>query len=250
MKKRQIRKENKQRMKGIINSLKEFNAYDLKFVQTFALSIGHFKIKEFPEWEFGIWLTHNSDTFDIFGENIYMIDKFKPSRCTLSFESIDTKDFQSELKLILKNTDKEWNEYLENAKNAKQLEIKTREENFKIYQSIKNAIKELNKEYSIEDNVELKINEYNRCYPRYRIELYCVDKILNNKEVLNKYLSNSYNIISNKKYFSKDIKFGLDEYLFENISLYSPEEYEYNKSIYSSWTETFDEYKNNLLIGN
>lgn len=241
-------------MKDIINSLDEFNAYDLKFAQTFTLSIGHFKIKEFPEWKFGIWLTRNSDTFDIFGENTYMIDKFKPSRCALSFESIDTTYFQSELKLILKNTDKEWREYLRRAKNAKQLEIKTREENFKVHLSVKNVITELNKEYSIEDDVELRITNYNtkytRCYPRYKIEIYCIDDVFNNKELLKKYLLDSYNKISNKKYFSGDIRFGLDDYQFENISLYSSEEYEYNKSIYSSWTETFDEYKNNLLIGN
>ena len=103
-------------------------------------------------------------------------------------------------------------------------------------------------------DIELRIKDNNtkntRCYPRYKIDFYCTDRVLNDNYIYNNLLLYSYNILSNKKYFSNEVKSGLDSYTFENISLYSPEEYEYNKSIYSSWTETFDEYKNNLLIEN
>lgn len=250
MKKRLIRKQNKQRIKGIIESL-DFKAYDVEFYESYSLATGTFKLREFNDWKFGIWLNYKNKSFDIFGENIYMIDKFKPSRCTLSFESTDIEYFQNELKLILENTDPEWNEYLEKVENAKILEDISWNENFKIHESVKSAINELNTIYDIKDNVEIRITDYNtrysRSYPRYRIGLYAIDEVLKDNDLYNKYLLDIYNKLSDAKLWTAEIRFGLDDYQFENISLYSPEEYEYNKNIYSSWTETFEEYKNNLI---
>lgn len=250
MTKRQIRKQNKQRIKGIIESL-EFKATNFEFYERYSLAVGTFKLKEFSDWKFGIWLNNKDKSFDIFGENIYMIDKFKPSRCSLSFSSVNVSDFQNELKIILQNKDAEWVEYLENAKKAKEREDELHRENFKIYQSVKNTIDELNKQYSIKDDVEIRITDYNtkysKSYPRYKIGLYCIDEVLKDKDLYNKILMDSYNIISNAKKWSREFSFGLDDYQFENISLYSPDEYEYKLNEYPSWNETFDEYKIKLI---
>lgn len=248
MKNRQIRKQNKQRMKDIINSLEEFNGYDLKFVQTFTLSIGHFKIKEFPDWVFGIWLTHNSDTFDIFGENVYMIDKFKPSRSTLSVTDDNTVVFENKLNIIKGRKNPDWNTYLENVELAKKTEDKKHKLNFKIYKSIKDEIDKIN--VYCDDAIELRIKDNNtknyKCYPRYKIDMYCDNNVLNDDTLYNNFLLYSYNTLSSKKFFSEEFHM-LDEYQFENIMLYSPEEYEYNNNRYK-WNDDFSNYKKNLMI--
>lgn len=48
-------------------------------------SVCHFQIKETPQWQYGIWL--NKNKFQIFGEHVELVDKFKPSRTYLSFDN-------------------------------------------------------------------------------------------------------------------------------------------------------------------
>jgi hypothetical protein len=51
-------------------------------------SVVHFNIKEIPYWKFGFWIQKDDEkkeyTIEFFGEKIDWIDKFKPSRCTIS----------------------------------------------------------------------------------------------------------------------------------------------------------------------
>lgn len=46
-----------------------------------------FYLKEFPKWKFGIWL--NKEGFEIFGQAVASIDKFKPSRSEFTTDDIN-----------------------------------------------------------------------------------------------------------------------------------------------------------------
>lgn len=56
-------------------------------------SVVHFNIKEIPYWKFGFWIQKDNEkkeyTIEFFGEKIDWIDKFKPSRCTISSSKDD-----------------------------------------------------------------------------------------------------------------------------------------------------------------
>lgn len=62
-------------------------------------SVCHFSLEETPDWKYGIWLKDNA--FNIFGENIELIDKFKPSAAYFTFDSIE--DFVGKVSDIQEN---------------------------------------------------------------------------------------------------------------------------------------------------
>jgi hypothetical protein len=72
------------------------------FIFTFAPNyVCHFELKETPNWKYGIWLNENNG-YDIFGEHVELIDKFKPSRTYISFEN-DISAFIELVKNISQN---------------------------------------------------------------------------------------------------------------------------------------------------
>ena len=252
MKKRLLKKKNRNRILDILNNIKSegFNIKEKSlgngyFIFTFEpSSVCHFKLKEFPDWKFGIWL--EKDKFSIFGENSYMIDKFKPSASILSFESVTSvSEFISELKVILSNTDEEWNEYLSDAQKAKERDNKIHNINFKTNRSILNAIEEFNK-----DNPEVQLrlkdrkSKYFVCHSRYIIEIYLLKEILEDNNKFNYYAEKAYKFLSSKKYYEIGV-YGLEEYSLENLTLYSEQEYSDNQKRYS-WKETLSEYIDNI----
>lgn len=248
MKKRLLKKKNRNKILSILNDI-EVSGFNIKekcfgnsyFILTFEpSSVCHFKLKEFPDWKFGIWLEENK--FSIFGENIYMIDKFKPSRSTLSFESVnDVSEFISELKLVLSNTDTEWNNYLSDAKEAKEREDKIHYINFKTHRSILNAMEEFNRN---NPEVDLRLKDTNSKYfkslSRYKIEIYLLKEIVEDNNKFNYYAEEAYKFLSSRKYYELD-DYGIEEYSLENIVLYSEQEYADKQKRYS-WKESLTEY--------
>jgi len=108
MKKRLIKKINKQRIENILNKITNNNLNitnkifgDGYFIFTFGYNtVCHFYLKQTPLWKYGIWLSKNG--FQIFGEHEWLIDKFKPSRTYLSYNN-DINGFIKEVKLISEN---------------------------------------------------------------------------------------------------------------------------------------------------
>lgn len=101
-----LKLEKKNNTNKINSILKEIN-YTIEkkvfgngyFVFTFEKnSICWFWLKEFKGWKFGIWLNADN-TYDIFGEHILLINKFKPSASYVSFDNVN--DFNENLKLFL-----------------------------------------------------------------------------------------------------------------------------------------------------
>lgn len=64
-------------------------------------SVCHFSIKETPGWKYGIWLGHKGQ-YEIFGEHIDLIDKFKPSRTYVSHMN-DMESFLKQVQAIQEN---------------------------------------------------------------------------------------------------------------------------------------------------
>ena len=109
MKKRLLKKLNKQRIENILNKItsNNFNITSKIFGNGyFIFSFGyntvcHFYLKQTPLWKYGIWLD-GKNGFQIFGEHEWLIDKFKPSRTYLSYNN-DINGFLQEVKLISEN---------------------------------------------------------------------------------------------------------------------------------------------------
>jgi len=118
MKKRKLKKRNRKHIDKVLS----FIPYTLKrrvfgsgyFIFSFEeSSVAWFWLKEFPDWRFGIWLNEEDYTkFEIFGQCISMIDKFKPSRSELCEDNIQC--FVDELHKIY-DKDDTWLEYLAEA---------------------------------------------------------------------------------------------------------------------------------------
>ena len=74
-------------------------------------SVVHFKIKEIPYWKFGLWIIKDTEkneyTVQFFGDKIDWIDKFKPSRSTIT--SAEDSDEADTLPLVV--TKKNQNSY-------------------------------------------------------------------------------------------------------------------------------------------
>ena len=113
MSKRRLKVINKNKHNEIMKSILEKYTLtrqvfgDGYFIFSFDVNtISWFFLKEFPEWRFAIWL--NEDGYDIFGEAIVQIDKFKPTASTLSEEN--AIPFLVELEKI-QNNEGDWKEY-------------------------------------------------------------------------------------------------------------------------------------------
>lgn len=92
IRKKKQKNKNVNTLKKVFNELKKnFKIYDVKTGDGyFVFNMGKcstctFRIKETPNWLYGIWLDGNK--FDIFGEHDELIDKFKPSRTYLSYNN-------------------------------------------------------------------------------------------------------------------------------------------------------------------
>ena len=195
---KKIKRENKDRINKILEELdyKVVKKYfgDGYFIFTFQkCSVSWFYLNEFPNWKFGIWL-NDKNGYSIFGEHEYLIDKFKPTRTYLS--EIDVSKFNKKLNEIL-NKEEMHLEYLEDAEEAFQSEVKTNGYNQKKLNCIRDFIKNYNKNNK---NIGLKlIDRGYRTYPRYEIIMfYFEEKDLLNKEAeleLILELSNSLDLI-------------------------------------------------------
>ena len=236
MKKRLRNKKIKNKAFKIINNIgfktKILNSYIDDYYNTFNFKIMNERLKD---WLFAVTVYNNS--FEIYGENKYLIDKFKPSRCVICFNRV--RDFDRELLKVISESD-EWKQYNENVKEVKKREDELHNINFLTKDSIVRAIKEFNR---LNDLVELRLNDTKLFFPRYLIHLYCDREVLNDNSLYKKYLFDSYEFLSSRKYYG-DIN--AETFLLENTTLYTREEYEDNAKIYS-WDKSFDEYKNSIL---
>lgn len=85
-----IKNQNLSIMKGLFADIsRHFTPYRIQygdgyFLSTFGpCSVAHFRIKEIPDWRFGIWV-RSPKHIELFGEHVTLVDKFKPSRTHIS----------------------------------------------------------------------------------------------------------------------------------------------------------------------
>ena len=198
MKKRQLKKWNKKKIEKILDVIKHSGYTIIRprfgsgyFVFSFeANSVCWFQLKEIPDWKFGIWITaskyirnNQEKKFSIFGENIYCIDKFKPSASTLSETNLS--DFLRELAIIhnliiepdVKVIGKleeqsfiDWREYLIEAEEAKQTELEQERYNQLIFETLVKKGNEFGHPFKV---VTKDRNLYGKCSisPRYETNI-------------------------------------------------------------------------------
>jgi len=214
-------------------------------------SVAHFSIKEFPEWKFGIWLYKNGE-YSVFGEAITLIDKFKPSRSSLSCNNIE--DFNKELDKIMYNED-DWKEYNKRIEWSLERDRLSKEYNKRVYKKINQYVENTQKEFE-EGKVKsfLKLvdrnNELFDVCPRYRINEYIDNKnyakTTESAERTKQMFKDLCNLLEPTfiKYndFDDEICLDVDEYLFENLTLMRPDECKRIR------LESFDNYIKNLAL--
>ena len=75
----------------------QFNLQDLNLFKPIESGgwsrSGRLTLKELPGWLFGFELELNTSSITFFGEHRWLIDKFKPSRCYVSYESLAVDNF-------------------------------------------------------------------------------------------------------------------------------------------------------------
>lgn len=264
MKKRQLKKWNKKKIEKILVDIKH-SGYTITriifgsgyFVFNFeANSVCWFQLKEFPDWKFGIWITpseyirnNKKKKFSIFGENIYCIDKFKPSASTLSETNLS--DFLKELAIIqnlinepdvdvIGKSDEQsfisWREYLINAEEAKQEKLKQDYYNQLMFDTLVKKGKEFGYPFKV---VTKDRNLYGkwRISPRYEIDV-LFDNEVNMSN--NEYLKHSIEIYKQLCLSLEDLNIPeevhLESVIFNDLSdivrspsLYKSEETRWNR---------------------
>ena len=257
-------KINKNRILNILNNVShtvDFN--DIRFgngyfIFTFAEnSIAWFFMKEFPEWKFAIWLNEDNEDYSIFGEAITLIDKFKPSYSTLSFENVI--DFNNELPKILNNEGR-WKEYNENVKHGIKQDQLSDEFNKRAFDNISKYIKKVESEF--ENNkvdtyikiVDRNTNDF-RCSPRYKLNEFTdiegYFKTEKSFERSRKLFIDMCNLMEynsqNDGNYEREFYLDIDDFLFENLCIENPKDYEDKAKLYK-WDEdkTFEEFVKKL----
>jgi len=221
-------------------------------------SVAWFFIEELPDWKFGIWLNKDKDCVDydyeIFGEAILLIDKFKPSASVLSENNNTIDKFISSIYSII-NREEEWQEYLNDLDRMKIINensIKFNNTNFK---NINDYIIQHNRNKS--DIIKLKLIDRNtkdfKVSPRYSIEIYFntnVSKdIIKNEEkriflelceLIKSEIEEEYtDELGNRFYVNAD------DFIFFNKKIQSKKDYKHDSLIYN-WKRTFEEYLNDI----
>lgn len=108
IRKKTMKRNNTERQNILLNQIKKtFTLDTLLFTDGYFIfrmnpnAVCHFTLKETPDWLYGIWLGDNND-FQVFGEHVDLVDKFKPSRTYLSYEN-DIDSFIKDLNSIKEN---------------------------------------------------------------------------------------------------------------------------------------------------
>jgi len=92
---KQEKARNKKRHLQLLSKIgKKFSINGLIFLNHYFIfemeknAICHFRVKQIPGWEFGIWIYKDGET-KLIGEHIEFVDKFKPSRTYISTKDVD-----------------------------------------------------------------------------------------------------------------------------------------------------------------
>lgn len=208
-------------------------------------SVCWFKIKNIKDWKFGIWLNEDN-TFDIFGEAIVQIDKFKPSRSVISRNNI--REFTKDVHDMLNNKE-EWKEYNETTKNLIIAENKANAFNQIIKKDINLVIK---KENSKNNETLLELKDFGENFsPRYEIQEYTYDQkydfnsIEAKERTKNLYLALSECIAYHQNDFDNETlftDFDIHDYIFNSSKVYNKMNYNEDAIKYNWNIKDFDEY--------
>lgn len=254
MNNRKLKKNNKKKHLNIVSQL-PFTLTNHTFGSGYFVfdlgpnAVSWFWLKELPDWKFGIWLDKNS-SFEIFGQSIAMIDKFKPYSSPLSYKD-DLAGFVGEIcKIIDHHPD--WKEYLDNAEEAAIYEKRKQKFEQEVYQKLFDTCKSL-----CTDSYNVQIKDRNtktlHISPRYQV-VEAVDIIegvdqsdnLTNEELIESI--NSFEVLCRSlsevcENNAADFAYR-ESYIFTTLGqpIVSPEKYNRDAITYKSTVETFDDY--------
>jgi len=229
------------------------------FIFSFAEnSIAWFFMKEFPDWKFAIWLNKEDDGYSIFGEAITLINKFKPSYSTLSFKNV--VDFNLELPNILNNTG-DWEEYNKEVALGLKQDKLSEEFNKRVFEKVNEYIEFVKKEFNNEKvDTYIKLVDRNtenfKVWPRYQLNEYTDIKGYFDKPEsfvrTKKLFTDLCNLLEynsqNDGDYNREFYLDIDDFLFENLHIQNPRDYEDKAREYKWKTDTtFSEYVEKLV---
>ncbi len=254
MNKRIKKKKNKNRIKAILKQL-PFRTKRVAFGSGYFIfsfdesSMCWFWLKEFPLWKFGIWLDEKGG-YEIFGQMIASIDKFKPSRSELSETNVS--GFYKELVLI-QNNDPKWQEYIKDNDDWIERYANEYKINQKMYIAITSFITSWNEKQEVLDEdkqVHLELHDRNSktcsISPRYQVN--CLYEAETSKDV-QKTFNLGWSVykqltaeLEGVITADEDYKFMLDDYIFSDFAeSISPKNIYDSKQKRYNWKESFDD---------
>ena len=253
MNKRQLKKRNKK----IHNNILSFIPYEIEskvfgsgyFIFEFEeAGVCWFYLKEFPKWKFGIWLNDKGTGYEIFGQGIASIDKFKPSASVIGTDDIN--EFVDDLYVLdatLNGDDTKFSEYVgdDNINEAYDREIQ-KINDYRL-DKVNFMILKFNDD---NDFIQLRLVDRNskncNISPRYSIHVHTSKDLKNVNEcvyVAYIYLQNRFDDIG---LMNEDIdKFNVDSYIFDYFSdeLKGRGFYTYQRDMYK-WSDSYDDHLN------
>ncbi len=249
MNKRQTKKRNKkvhQNLLSMIPFTVKNDVYgDGYFIFEFGpAEICWFYLKEFSNWKFGIWLTEYG--YEIFGQGIASIDKFKPTYSEIATDDIN--EFVDDLFILLetyKGEDTKFTEYVASDNELIISNAKVQKVNNIRLDFVKLFIHNFNESFEL---IQLTLHDRNtknmNISPRYQINVHTHKDLQNEEKCIFDayvYLQNQFDAIGMSP---EDIDaFDVDSYIFDYFSdeLKGRKFYEYQQKRYE-WKESYDEY--------
>ena len=94
-----------ERIQSLVSLVSPVESPRLQVNREWKQAVGQFKIVALPEWRFGVQIDLESNEFAIFGEHSWLIDKFKPSSCYVSYEALSVWALEVQLHRFLKEVE-------------------------------------------------------------------------------------------------------------------------------------------------
>lgn len=249
MNKRQTKKKNKKIHKNILSNIPFEVCNDVYSNGDFLFEFGPaeicwFYLKELPKWKFGIWLTESS--YEIFGQGIASIDKFKPSHSVIGTDDIN--EFVDDLFILLdtyKGEDTEFSEYVESDEEWIESNIKHQKINDLRLNFVKLFIHNFNDKH---DDIMLKLYDRNskNCSisPRYNITVHAESDLENVEQRIFDayvYLQEQFDTLP-LSVDDLDL-YSTDSFIFDyfSVELKGRKFYEYQQQMYN-WKDSYDEH--------
>lgn len=164
---RKIKKRNKNKIINLLQQLPQYDKSNIQFGNEYffgkigngGATVCHFKLKNFPNWKFGIWL-RSEKVIDFFGDYIDFIDKFKPTQSSISTRNFTI--FKTTINSLIKNEELFFDDLYglrDGFKQTQEKKLQNIKNDIKYHQEIRKILKNMMSKFNI-DKIYIEDKDY------------------------------------------------------------------------------------------